>query len=277
MLLLVLRQPLLHFAVLGALIFFVHGFFNDVEPQTDRPKIVVSQQDAEWLANQFRATWRRAPLQAELDALVEDFVREEIYVRTALSLGLDQGDTVVRRRLRQKMEFLTEAGAEAASPSDEELETHLAANVEKFSIAPRLAFSQVMISPDQPQDGKDILVALQNGVDHTEIGVRSLLPHSVRLSAIQAVDGTFGEGFFAQLAALEPREWAGPVRSGYGEHIVRMDVFEPGRLPTLEETREQVELDWRAQKARELRRVRFDELYSTYDVSLPDAQRIVEQ
>ncbi len=273
----ILRQPLLHFAVLGVLIFGAYELVNETPAETDRQSIVVSEQDATWLANQFRATWRRAPLPDELQALMEDFVREEIYVRQAIALGLDQGDTVVRRRLRQKMEFLTEAGAEAATPTDQDLKDHLASNAERFTIAPRLSFSQVMIPADAPGSGEGILEALRDGTPPEELGRPSLLPQSLSLSALQAVDGTFGNGFFGQLTALGVGVWSGPVTSGYGEHIVRVDAFVPERLPTLDEVREQVELDWRAEKARELRRARFDELRSAYEILLPNAQQVLEQ
>ena len=126
----IVRQPIMHFFLIGLVFFGLFALTNDPVPEAGVPTIVVSEQDATWLASQFEATWRRPPSEAELNGLIDSFVREDIYVREALALGLDQGDAVVRRRLSQKMEFLTEASAEAANPTDDVLRAYQAAHPE---------------------------------------------------------------------------------------------------------------------------------------------------
>ena len=142
-----LRQPLLHFFVISAAVFALFSFVDDTPPAPEKPVINVSTQDAQWLATQFKATWNRAPSKKEFEAIVDEYVREEIYVREALALGLDQGDTIVRKRLSQKMEFLTEAGAEAALVDDAILQTFFEENAERYVTAPRAAFAQILL-PD---------------------------------------------------------------------------------------------------------------------------------
>lgn len=272
-----LRQPLLHFFVISAALFALFSVVDDTPPAPDRPVINVSVQDAQWLATQFKATWKRPPSEEELGAIVDAYVREEIYVREALSLGLDQGDTIVRKRLSQKMEFLTEAGAEAALVDDATLEAYLEENAELYLTAPRVAFAQILL-PEPSQDSMpEILDALANGGDFSQLGARSLLPAMVSPISAQTVDGNFGEGMFAQIAELEVGKWSGPVTSGYGQHLVRLDVLEPGILPPFEVLRDRIEQEWRSSKAEELRLKRFEQMRSQYDIETPDLMQALTQ
>ncbi|MEM6564413.1 MAG: peptidylprolyl isomerase [Pseudomonadota bacterium] len=270
-----LRQPLLHFFAIGLAIFALFAVVDESPSAPDKPTITVSQQDAQWLADQFRATWNRPPQQRELDAMVEDFIAEEIYVREALSLGLDQGDKIVRNRLRQKMEFLTESGAEAATPDDQKLRQFYEDNAEQFSTAPRVAFTQVLISQDQAGQAEQLRAALDNGRDPASVGQRTLLPLQVPPSARQAIDNTFGPGFFEALGRIDQEGWQGPVLSGYGQHLVRIDLVEHAQLPPFETMRDRVELIWRSYKAQSLRSERFATLKAQYQIERPDTEAIL--
>ena len=130
-----LREPLLHFLLLGAAIFGLFVLFDDTPPPTAEQSIAVTENDARRLVAEFEATWRREPTVQELDRLIEHLVNEEVYVREAKALGLDQGDTIIRRRLQLKMEFLTETGAQSADPDDATLADHLAA--QRRAVFPR--------------------------------------------------------------------------------------------------------------------------------------------
>ncbi len=271
----VLRQPLLHFFVLGFLLFGLYAVLGEPVETQDKPRIVVSEQDARWLMSQFEATWRRPPDTTELNGLIDEFVREEIYVREALALGLDQGDTIVRRRLRQKMEFLSEAGAEAAQPDDAALQAHYEANADRYATGARMAFSQVLLAPGGSAEAA--LAALAEGARLEDISQPALLPSEIPLSPEQAVDGVFGTGFFDRVAALPEGAWDGPVASGYGQHLVRLDALEPAALPPLDAVRDRVELGWRTEMAGELRARHFEALRAQYDITRPDAAGIVGQ
>lgn len=272
-----LRQPFVHFLVIGGAFFVLFQLFDDAPAVPDRSRILVSKQDAMRLAKQFGTTWRRSPTPEELNGLIDNFVREEIYVREARALGLDQGDMIVRRRLRQKMEFLTETGAQAVQVDDTILRAYYLENADAFTLAPRIGFSQVLIPKGQPDALENVLGKLTSGVDPKQLEQQTLLPIRVPVSARQAIDGTFGTGFFDRLADMEIGQWVGPITSGYGQHVVRINRREPGLQPPFEIIRYRIELDWRTQKAEELRGQRFEALRNQYLVERPDADIVLAQ
>lgn len=263
-----LREPLVHFLVLGAAIFALYAVFDDSPAPVPANRVEVLESDAARLATQFEATWRRAPTGDELEALVDNFVKEEVLVREARTFGLDRGDAVVRQRLAQKMTFLLEGVAEPAPPTDTELEAHYDAYPERFRTAPQVAFEQIML---RGLDADATLSALNAGADPATLGRASLLPIAIDLAPRVSIDATFGRGFFEAVTALPKGTWAGPVQSGYGPHLVRVRQIEPGTLPPLEEIREDVARDWRDT----VRDVRQQEalaaLIARYDVALPDS------
>ena len=272
-----LRQPLLHFFIIGAGLFALYSFVDDTPQTSNRPSIIVSVQDAQWLASQFTSMRNRPPSRQELETLVEAFVRQEIYVREALALGLDQGDSIVRKRLSQKMEFLTEAGAEASFVDDAMLEAYFKDNLERYRSASRAGFSQILLPEPATKSMPDIREKLANGDDFNLLGARTLLPAMVSPLTKQVVDSSFGTGVFEQIVALDPGTWSGPVRSGYGAHLVRLDSLVPGSVPAFETVRGRIEQEWRRDKANELRLDRLAQLRNQYHIETPDLSLILSQ
>lgn len=277
-----LREPLLHFALAGAALFVlfdvVGGAGGPSATPAARPAaaggttIVVDAAIVGRLAQGYEAVWNRPPTPEQLDTLIDSFVTEEILVREALLLGLDADDTVVRQRLRQKMEFLLEAAASTETPDEATLQAYLADNAETFAIAPRIGFTQVFLG-EAPAEGAAgaALDALAAGQDPAAVGQRTLLPLRMPPSPPAAIDGTFGRGVAEALLALPEGEWAGPVRSGYGDHLVRIDARDPGRLPELAAIRDEVERAWRADRAAAVKAARIEELRGVYTVERVDA------
>ena len=204
-------------------------------------------------------------------------MRQEIYDREALALGLDQGVSIVRKRLSQKMEFLTEAGAEASFVDDAMLEAYFKDNLERYRSASRAGFSQILLPEPATKSIPDIREKLANGDDFNLLGTRTLLPAMVSPLTKQVVDSSFGTGVFEQIVALDPGTWSGPVRSGYGAHLVRLDSLVPGSVPAFETVRERIEQDWRRDKANELRLDRLAQLRSQYHIETPDLALILSQ
>ncbi len=268
-----LREPLLHFLAIGGLIFLLFVAVSGPSPgPTDT--IVVGPERIEQLATGFKSVWRRPPTEDELRSMIDDFVREEIYYREALALGLDRNDTVVRRRLRQKMEFLTDAGADLLEPAAGELEAYFLANEQTFRHGPRLAFEQIYLGEKPGQETiTRSLNSLQSdpATDPSVLGERTLLPAQLGLSPPNALDGVFGKGFFERLAELPPGVWAGPVVSAYGVHLVRILVSLPARTPSLEEVRDAVLRDWKGAKALEIRELHYARLRQRYVIEIRDA------
>jgi len=266
-----LREPLVHFLVIGALLFALYTAVSGPPPAPVN-RIVVSPERVEQLAAGYQAVWRRAPTDDELRALVDNYVREEIYYREALALGLDRDDPIIRRRLQQKMEFLTDTGTDMLQPAAGELEAWYAANTERFRDVPRLAITQVFLGQEPAADRiATAQAALRSTVDidPLELSERSLLPPRMKLSTPDAVDGVFGAGFFDQIKALPAGAWSKPVYSGYGAHLVRVDDSRPARLLTLEDVHDAVLREWRFEKAGALREQVYQQLREDYTVELP--------
>ena len=270
------REPLLHFLVLGAALFALHGL---VTAETDPPdEIVVSRGRIESLAGTFERTWQRPPAAAELTALVEDHVREEVLYREAIALGLDRDDTVVRRRLRQKLEFLID-GADLAVPTDAELARHLAEHADRYRGESRLGFRQVFLDPARrgaslEADAAALLDALRSrsGAPGAGFGDALLLlePHYEDLSESE-IASLFGPEFAAALGGAPVGEWVGPLRSGYGAHIVRIDAHTPGRAAELREVRGALVRDLAALRRQELLDAQYQALRGRYRIRIESA------
>jgi PPIC-type PPIASE domain len=241
---------LLHFVVLGAVLFGLFGMIDkkDAEAPT---KVIISTSRVATLADGFARTWRRPPTEQELQGLVEDYIRDEIFYREGRAAGLDRDDFVIRRRVRQKMEFLAEDMA-AAEPSDEQLAAYLASNPERFRTEDRLTFHHVFLSATRrgsalDGDAKqiaDTLARTSAPVDTSTIGDPFLLGEEFREMSQSDVARTFGEGFAKQLSAVEPGRWQGPIPSSFGVHFVILDERAKGSLPPLDTVRETVQREW---------------------------------
>jgi hypothetical protein len=226
------------------------------------------------MAEGFSRTWRRPPTHAEIEGLIRDRVQEEVYCREAMALGLDRDDTIIRRRLRQKMEFVTDDVAALAEPTDDELSAFLRAHADTFRVQRQFTFSQIYLNPERhgenlARDTEQLLGQLQQAgdkADVSELGDPFLLEHKFQsLPASEAVK-QFGEKFAAQLGELSPGQWQGPVESGYGVHLVRISERTEGRVPALAEARDAVRREWANARRLEANEKFYQELVKRYVV-----------
>jgi hypothetical protein len=269
-----LREPLLHFLLLGGMIFALYVAVSEPAPPPTNT-ITISPARIEQLSKSYQAVWRHPPSDQELDGIIENEIRDEVYYREALALGLDTNDTIIRRRLRQKMEFLTDSGAGVLEPIAGELETHLLANEGAFRSAPKIAFEQIYLGREPNAELiEQSLQALRDAApdEELDLGVRTMLPAELGLSSPQAVNAVFGEGFFVRLAKIPGEGWAGPVESSFGSHLVLLGKSAPAHTPPLEEIREIVLRDWKAAKAREIRELYYSKLRDRYVVEIDRAE-----
>jgi hypothetical protein len=258
------REPLIQFLAIGALLFVVFHWSGGGGPGSTR--IVITSGQVDTLVAGFTRTWQRPPTEPELKALVDEFLREEVAAREAVAMGLDRDDTVVRRRLRQKLEFLAEDSIDATPPTDAELQAWLDAHPQLFRREPRLAFRQVFLSPEQrkgslEEDARKLREHLARAGPEARIdtlGDSLMLEDEVRGATRSDVARLFGDGFADEILKIEPGRWAGPIRSGYGVHIVLVREREEGRLPALAEVRPQVEREVSADR----RRRQIDAIYA---------------
>jgi hypothetical protein len=262
-----LREPLLHFLLGGALLFALYGGVANESVQTS-DRIVIDEARVTSLAATFERTWLRPPTADELDGLVRDFVDEEILYREGLALGLARDDLVVRRRLRQKVEFLHMDLAEREEPTEAELSAYLSDNRERFQESARISFQQLFVSPDAgypaaKQHADELLSKLRTGVTQAELeGDPTLLPSQRDVASV------FGAGFAGDVVALTGDEWTGPVASSYGLHLVRVDERVPARMPELEQIRRQVEIEYEAAQRAEANQRFIEELRERYEVEI---------
>src|SRR5262245_821277 len=274
-----LREPLVHFLLLGAGIFALASLVGD--PAGGRAeRIRLGPAEVELLRQGFERTWRRPPTPAELAGLVEERVREEVYYREALALGLDRDDTIVRRRLRQKLEFLAEDRA-VSPPTDADLEAWLRASPGRFRIEPRVRFEQVFLSRDRRgdrlrADAEALLAGLRagaGGADPAALGDPIPLPTGPGDLSQAEVAARYGAEFAGRVFELEPGGWQGPIDSAYGAHLVLVRARSPGREPALAEVRDAVSRAWVAEARGRAREELHRELRARYDVrvELPPA------
>ena len=275
-----LREPLLHFLILGAGIFVLFSAVGDVrDEKSDR--IIVSAKKIENLAKLWKRTWQRPPTQQELEGLIEDHIKEEVLYREALALGLNQDDTIIRRRLRQKMEFLVEDVVAEADPTNGELQVFMEKNPTVFRVQGRVSFSHIYLSRDRRgasvhRDAERLLRELGNGngrVDPPKLGDPFLLPHKYQSLSETEIVKLFGQEFGARVLDLELGRWTGPVESGYGVHLVHVRERTEGHLPKLADVREAVRREWLADRRRGANAAYLRRLRDKYTVIVERPQR----
>ena len=276
-----LREPLVHFLLIGAAL-FVFFRWTGGAGGPDSTRIVVGPGQVEHLAVSFARTWSRPPAHEELKGLVDEYVREEMAAREARSMGLDREDTIIRRRLRQKLEFLVEDAAEAVPPTEADLQAWLDAHPETYRRELQLAFRQVFLSPDQrggatEADAKALLRRLERAgpdADIEGLGDSIMLPDEFGLAPVSLAYRTFGNDFAHRLEEIEPGRWTGPVPSAYGLHLVFVRERIEGRAPTLENVRDAVVRDLLTSRRKERLESMYDRLLAKYTVviDMPGAQ-----
>lgn len=264
----VLKDPLLHFLLLGAAAFAVFQLTRTPAETAEGDEIVVSADQVAQLVAVFAKTWQRPPTEDERDRLIENRVREEVLYREALAAGLDRDDSVVRRRMNQKLEFMVEDIAGQVAPTDEELRSFLEENADRFRSDAVFDFRQVYFSTDRRKDAEgDARDALARAGERDPEGDSLLMVEAVFRAATQReVERSFGREFAAALLELPTGAWTGPVRSGYGIHLVFVDQRTEGRLPDLDEMRDAVTSEWQVVKRREMQDALYGTLRSKYTI-----------
>lgn len=270
-----IKDPLLHFLVLGALIFGIGEVLGPSGEEGPTPTVEVGANQLERLAEVWQRQWHRPPTSAELGGLVEQYVRETIYYREALALGLDRDDTVVRRRMAQKLEFLSEDLAAVQEPNEAELQRFYDEHRKAYQEPSRVTFRHIYFSTDRrgdraQADALETLTELRAAgevpPERTEVGDPFMLPGQCAGLALPDVERQFGAGFAAALATLPIGEWQGPIPSAYGLHLVRLEEFSEARQPELGAVREAVARDFVERRQAEANQAFYRELRKRYRV-----------
>jgi hypothetical protein len=267
-----MREPLLHFLLLGAALFVAFAFLRD-DGAPRQQQIVVSAGKIEHLAALFARTWQRPATPEELEGLINDFIREEAAYREGMALGLDRDDPIIRRRIRQKLDFIAEDLASQVEPTEADLMAYFEAHAADFRTAPRLSFRQVYVNPEQRRNGLEahvraLLMALNSdaAIDVGELGDRIQLAPGYANVSPRDIAHLFGAQFATALMKLEPGTWQGPIPSGYGVHLVIVDERRDGRLPELDAVCDAVRREWENARRQERIEQFYRHLLKKYEI-----------
>jgi len=267
------REPLLQFLLIGGALFLLHRTLNG-DAMTAPRAIIVSEAQIAALEENFARTWGHRPPPDVLRGLVSDYVTEEVYYRSALAMGLDRDDMVVRRRLRQKMEFIDDVGFADARPSAADLRAYLNAHQDRFAGPARVTFRQVFLSRTRhgdavAEDATRLIATLQTktvAAPSDRFGDRGGYPASMDLATSEEVATTFGPTVAQVLATAPLGRWVGPTPSNLGVHLLCVDRREPGGVPPLSAIRAEVEHAWQAEQRDAIRRANFTRLRANFDI-----------
>lgn len=268
-----LKEPLLHFLVIGALLFLVFQITGKSDVDNEKT-ITITAGNIKMLQGNFARTWKRQPTPEELEGLIKDRVREEIAYLEAIAMGLDQEDPYIKNRLRMKMELFIGDLAASMPPSDDELAEYLERNREKFKEDAHIAFSHVYLKADRGRDSLDDdigellrrLEAEEGTYNLEDYGDFTMLPRTYPLTPSRLIDRQFGNGFSDKIMGMEPGSWLGPVESGYGLHLVLIEEFRPAYDPPLSDIRVAVEREFMAERRRDTLDKMYDSLREKYSV-----------
>ncbi len=272
-----LKEPLLHFLLIGTGLFMLYGWQTDDDAL--RPdQIVFTEAQIDRYINLWERKWQRLPTQQELQGLIEQQIREEVLYREALAMGLDKDDQVVRRRMSQKMEFISNDLASLIEPDDAQLQTYLDEHAEKFAIPGRISYSQVYLNASQRgeqvyADAEKLLAELSQStvdIDISMAGDSFMGGYTFNDETDFGVARLFGRVFADALFKLPVGEWTGPVESGYGLHLVRVDSRTDSRVPSLEQVRDKVRFEWLAEQQRKTNDLLYSELRKRYEITVED-------
>ena len=272
----IIQEPLVHFLLLGAVLFIAFSLMPKSVSSSDGGKIVITQGQLASMLEGFTRTRQRPPTSEEWEGLIRERVREEVYYREALALGLDRDDTIIRRRLQQKMEFVSDDVAAQTAPNDTELNLYLQAHPDKFRLEQQFTFRQLYFNPEKHgvNLARDVAVLLaklnQAGGDNgwAAMGDPFMLDHDFKDLPAGEITRQFGENFTAKLSALSPGQWHGPIESGFGAHVVFVSQRTEGRVPALADVREAVIRDWSDARRIEAKEKFYQELVKRYTVTV---------
>jgi hypothetical protein len=270
-----LREPLLHFMFIGAVIYLLYGVFAEPVPQETDKTIVVTAGEVEWMQASWQKRWNRPPTAKELENQIQQYIKETVLYREALTMGLNKHDQIIRRRLAQKLEFLAKDLVALTTPTDEELQVYFDEHQARYQEPTRYTFTQVFFDPDKRGDTtlddaekiKAALIAQGDAIDDPgALGDNFMLQNYYPEKDSVEIQKQFGRGFTESLLKLSPGQWHGPVLSGYGVHLVFVSNISEPPPPQFAEEKAQVEQEWKREKGEALNKQFYTSLRERYTV-----------
>ena len=274
-----IREPLVQFMFIGAAIYLAYGVFAEPGQEEANTTITISAAELEWMQSSWQKRWTRPPTAAEFDGMIQQYIKETVLYREALTMGLNKHDQVIRRRLAQKLEFLAKDLVALTPPTVEELQTYFTENRKYYTEPTRFTFAQVFIDPDKRGDAtladaekiKLALIAKGDAIEDVgtlgdEFMLQTYYPQKDQIE----IQKQFGSGFAESLVKLSPGQWHGPVLSGYGVHLVYVHSIKQPPAPVFAEVRERVQQDWQTEMGNELNEKFYANLRDRYTIVIEE-------
>ena len=262
----ILKEPLLHFLAIGVFLFILYPFLNNNSERTEDYTILLNDSDIDRLVTTYQQARGSRPSAATLKALVEEEIQTEVLYREALRLELDHNDELIRRRLKQKYEFLIRDLNKERQPTEEELRSFYVANQAQYAKQKVLSFRQFYFSPDKRENAlADARKALGGPKDQIR-GDAFHLPTTFSNKAKEAIRQLFGEAFAERLFQSEEPGWLDPISSGYGQHLVQVLSIDQSKSPSFELVKGRVESDWKAAQLEAFNAELFKNLEAQYEI-----------
>jgi hypothetical protein len=266
MLVKLIREPIFLFFFLGILLFLVYESILGSVEQSSR-RIYVSQEQVALLEETYTNTWNRPPDEEDLDALINDFIMDEIFYKEAVAMGLDKTDLTVKRRLRQIMEMMIDEYA-TIYPSEDQLRAYLEEHPEKFRRDKRISFRQLHFPVEERDEALEFLARMQENerAYETYNGGLLLLAEYYENEVSYEVNKAFGDYFASRIFELETGVWNGPLESPFGWHLIYIYGIQEGEVPDLEEIWDQVEREWTVVRKNEIKEEGYKLLREKYNI-----------
>jgi parvulin-like peptidyl-prolyl isomerase len=270
---------------IGAVIFALYALFAEpVVEETDKT-IVVTAGEIEWMQASWQKRWNRPPTTAEFDGLIQQYIKETVLYREALTMGLNKHDQVIRRRLAQKLEFLAKDLVALTPPSEAELQTYFDEHQARYQEPTLYTFTQVFFDPDKRGDAtlddagkaKATLIAQGDAIeDPGALGDGLMLQNYYPQKDRSEIQKNLGSGFTDTLITLAPGQWHGPVLSGFGVHLVYVNSIIEPPTPVFAQVRERVITDWSLDRGEELNNTFYANLREQYNIVIEEPESGVE-
>jgi len=281
------KEPLIQFLIIGGFIYGAYALFGAPEEDFRDTTIVVDSNRINSMISEWESRWNRPPTRQEIDGLIQQYIREDVLYRQAVAMGLNEDDPITRRRMAQKLEFLTSDLAQMQQPSEGELEQFFQESQASYRDPDMISFSHIFIDPDAREDttlddAAEILVQLRAVGETTEealqLGDRFMLQNYFASATELDIRRQLGSGFSEVVMELEPGQWHGPVLSGYGVHLVYVYDFIKAPSPVFENVQTRVLEDWHAVKREEFNAQFLESLKSRYEIVIDDlpADRLLD-
>jgi len=274
-----LREPLVHFMFIGAVIYALYGLFAEPAVEETDKTIVVTAGELEWMQTSWQKRWNRPPTAQEFDGLIQQFIKETVLYREALTMGLNKHDMVIRRRLAQKLEFLAKDLVALTPPTEDELLAYFDEHQASYQAPTLYTFTQVYFDPDKRGDATlddaNALLAELTAIGPPDAatadkGDRFLLRNEFIQQSELEVRKSLGSGFTASVMQLEPGQWHGPVLSGYGTHLVYVSALESAPDSSFEAVKDRVLQDWQASQQEAIEAEFYEQLKSRYEIVIEE-------